>query len=195
MLGSRNNKTGLILSIFTDKRTVFRLRDVAMLTGETNFQSLNKKLNYHVKTGKLRNPRKGIYTKPDYNPEELACLLYTPCYISLEYVLRRSGIIFQFDSRITVVCNLCRSIEIEGQTYLFRKIKDVLLINTAGIIRSENQINIATPERAFLDLLYLNPLYYFDNLNPLNKELVFKLLPHYQSNTMIRRVTKLFEND
>ncbi len=195
MLGSRNNKTDLILSIFTDKRTVFRLRDVAMLTGETNFQSLNKKLNYHVKTGKLRNPRKGIYTKPDYNPEELACSLYTPCYISLEYVLQRSGIIFQFDSRITVVCSLSRSIEIEGQTYLFRKIKDVLLINTAGIIRNENQINIATPERAFLDLLYLNPLYYFDNLNPLNKELVFKLLPHYQSNTMIRRVTKLFEND
>jgi hypothetical protein len=195
MLGSRNNKTDLILSIFTDKRTVFRLRDVAMLTGETNFQSLNKKLNYHVKTGKLRNPRKGIYTKPDYNPEELACSLYTPCYISLEYVLQRSGIIFQFDSRITVVCSLSRSIEIEGQTYLFRKIKDVLLINTAGIIRNENQINIATPERAFLDLLYLNPLYYFDNLNPLNKELVFKLLPHYQSITMIRRVTKLFEND
>jgi hypothetical protein len=195
MIGSQKNKTDLILSIYTDNRTVFRLRDVAMLNGETNFQSLNKKLNYHVKTGKLRNPRKGIYTKPDYNPEELACSLYTPCYISLEYVLQRSGIIFQFDSRITVVCSLSRSIEIEGQTYLFRKIKDGLLINTAGIIRNKNHINIATPERAFLDLLYLNPLYYFDNLNPLNEELVFKLLPHYQSHTMTRRVTKLFQND
>ena len=104
-----------------------------MLIGETNFQSLNKKLNYYVRTGKLLNPRKGVYTKPNYDPVELACIIYTPSYISLEYVLQKSGIIFQYDSRITAVSYLSRGIEVAGTTYLFRKIKGEILLNTAGI--------------------------------------------------------------
>ena len=193
MFSSQNNTKDIILTIYSDNRTVFRLKDIALLTGETNFQLLNKKLNYHVKTGKLQNPRKGIYTKPNYNSEEMACTIFTPSYISLEYVLQRAGVLFQYDSRITVICNLSRNVEIENQTYIFRKMKGGLLINTEGIIRKENQINMATAERAFLDLLYLNPKTYFDNLNPLNKELIFKLLPIYQSQTMNKRITKLFQ--
>jgi hypothetical protein len=170
------------------------MKDIAMLTGETNFQSLNKKLNYHVKTGKLQNPRKGIYTKLNYDPEEMACTVFTPSYISLEYVLQKAGILFQYDSRITVIGNLSRTIEIEKQTYVFRKIKSNLLIETKGILQKENQVNIATTERAFLDLVYLNSESYFDNLNPLNKEAVFKLLPVYESKSMNERIIKLFNN-
>lgn len=195
MFSSQNSKVDLVLAIYQDIRTVFRLNDIAMLSGETNFQSLNKKLNYHVRTGKLQNPRKGIYAKPDYNQDELACTLYTPSYISLEYVLRKAGILFQYDSAISVVSYLSRSIEVENQTFQYRKIKGELLVNTTGILRLNNQINIATAERAFLDLLYLSARFHFDNLNPLNKELVYKILPIYQSETMIKRVTKLLQND
>jgi hypothetical protein len=184
----------IILAVYSDTRTVFRMKDIAMLTGETNFQSLNKKLNYHVKTGKLQNPRKGIYTKLNYDPEEMACIVFTPSYISLEYVLQKAGILFQYDSRITVIGNLSRTIEIEKQTYVFRKIKSNLLIETKGILQKENQVNIATTERAFLDLVYLNSESYFDNLNPLNKEAVFKLLPVYESKSMNERIIKLFNN-
>ncbi|MEG1573442.1 MAG: hypothetical protein RR328_07845, partial [Bacteroidales bacterium] len=138
-------------------------------------------------------PRKGIYAKSNYNPEELACSLYTPSYISLEYVLQKAGVVFQYDERITTVSYLSRSIEIEGQTYAYRKIKGEILVITDGIIRNSN-INIATPERAFLDLIYLNKEYYFDNLNPLDKELINKLLPIYNSKTLTARVKKLLQN-
>ena len=195
MLGSHNIKSNIILTIYKDIRTVFRLNNIAMLVGETNFQSINKKLNYYVRTGKLQNPRKGIYVKPNYNTEELACNIYTPSYISLEYVLQKAGIVFQYDSRITVVSYLSRSIEVADRTYLFRKIKGEILVNTAGIIRQDNHINIATAERAFLDLMYLNREYYFDNLNPLHKQLVYKLLPIYQSKALTVRVNKLLKND
>jgi hypothetical protein len=194
MFSSQNSNPDIILAIYTDNRTVFRLKDVAMLTGETNFQSLNKKLNYQVKTGKLHNPRKGIYTKPNFNPEEMACTVFTPSYISLEYVLQKAGILFQYDSRITAVGNFSRTIEIENQTYVFRKIKSSLLVNTAGILQKENQVNMATAERAFLDLIYLNAGYYFDNLNPLDKQLIYKLVPIYQSDTMNKRIIKLLGN-
>lgn len=191
MFSSQKNSTDVMLSIYQDTRTIFRLNDIAMLVGETIFQALNKKLNYYVRAGKLQNPRKGIYAKHSYNFEELACTIYTPSYISLEYVLQKAGIVFQFDSSISVVSYLCRSIEVQNQTYLYRKIKGEILVNTAGIIRQNNQVNIATPERAFLDLLYLNSDYYFDNLNPLNKDLVYKLLPIYQSKVLTRRVNNL----
>ncbi len=195
MNNSQNKKNDVILSIYKDSKTVFRLKDIALITGESDFQSLNKKLNYSVRTGKLQNPRKGIYTKPDYSKEELACTIYTPSYISLEYVLQKAGILFQHDSRTTVISYLSRSIDVEDNTYLYRKIKGEILVNTNGIIRQNNQINIASAERAFLDLLYLNANYYFDNLDPLNMENVNKLLPIYNSNSLIKRVKKLFPND
>ena len=184
----------IVLAIYKDKRTVFRLKDVAMLVGGLDFQSLNKKLNYAVRTGKLQNPRKGIYVKPDYEPEELACSIYSPSYISLEYVLQKAGVLFQYDSRIVALSYLSRSVNVENRTYVFRKIKNSVLLNTTGILKQNNHINIATAERAFLDLFYLEKNYYFDNLKPLKKELVFKLLPLYQSKALIIRVTDLLNN-
>ena len=123
MSGSQNIKDNIILTIYQENRTVFRLNDIAMLMSETNFESLNKKLNYYVRTGNLLNPRKGIYAKPGYNIEELACTIYAPSYISLQYVLQKSGIVFQYDSRITSVSYLSRNIEVATQPFVYRKMK------------------------------------------------------------------------
>jgi hypothetical protein len=194
MYSSRNIEKNLILAIYKESRTVFRLNDIAMLMGVSDFQSLNKKLNYYVRTGKLNNPRKGIYTKPGYDPEEMACSVFTPSYISLQYVLQKAGIVFQYDSRITSVSYLSRIIEIENRAFIYRKIKGSSLVNTAGIIRQNNHINIASPERAFLDFLYLEKEFHFDNLNPLNKEIIHELLPVYESKALIKTVKKILKN-
>ncbi|HBG23500.1 MAG: hypothetical protein A2266_03875 [Bacteroidetes bacterium RIFOXYA12_FULL_40_10] len=190
---SSSPKRDIILSIYSDKRSVFTLVDIAMLIGESNFKKLNERLNYYVHKGKLFRPRKGIYVKQEYNPEELACTLYTPSYISLEYVLLKAGIVFQYDERITAVSYLSRSVDIEGSIYTYRKIKSETLIVTQGIIQMGN-VNIATPERAFLDTLYLNTSYHFDNLNPLDNTLINKFLPAYNSKKLSVRVKKLLSN-
>ncbi|SHJ57710.1 hypothetical protein SAMN05444280_12328 [Tangfeifania diversioriginum] len=194
MFSSQIIKGEILFIIYQSNKSVFRLNEIAMLSGETNFISLNQKLNYYIRTGKLENPRKGIYAKPGFNPEELACSVYTPSYISLEYVLQRSGVIFQYTSFITSVSYLSREIEINGQIYRFRKIKDNVLVNTSGIVQKPDFVNMATPERAFLDLLYLDPGFFFDNLNPLDKEKIDKLLSGYQSKALTERVTKIFKN-
>ncbi len=188
-----SQNSDLILSVFSDARTVFSLKDVAMLIGESDFKKLNERLNYYVRKGKLLRPRKGIYVKPGYDPEELACTLYTPSYISLEYVLLKAGVIFQYDERITAASYLSRSVDIEGRTYAYRKIKGEILVVTQGIVQIDN-VNIATPERAFLDILYLDKGYYFDNLNPLDRNLITKLLPAYNSKTLTARVKKMLAN-
>ena len=187
--------TNLIYTLYNDTRTVFRLKDVAMLIGETNFNSLNMKLNYYVRTGRLQNPRKGIYCKPDYNPQELACRIFAPAYISLEYVLQQAGVIFQYDSRLTVISYLSREIKIDNKTFSFRKIKNELLVSSQGIEQKGNTVTIATPERAFLDMLYLNGAMYFDNLNPLKKELIEEILPVYNSKMLNKRVQKILKDN
>jgi hypothetical protein len=194
MYSSQNNEKDLILAVYRESRSVFRLNDIAMLMGVSDFKSLNKRLNYYVRARKLNNPRKGIYTKPGYDPEEMACSVFTPSYISLQYVLQKAGIVFQYDSRITSVSYLSRIIEIENRAFIYRKIKGSSLVNTAGIIRQNNHINIASPERAFLDFLYLEKEFHFDNLNPLNKEIVHELLPVYESKALIKTVKKILKN-
>jgi hypothetical protein len=191
MSSSRN--INIVLALFESNRSVFRLTDVAQLTGITDFQSLNNKINYAVRTGKLLNPRKGIYAKPGYDAEELACTIYTPSYISLEYVLQKAGVVFQLDSGITPVSYLSRVVEVSGRQYRYRKMKGELLTDQRGIESLTNGVNIASAERAFLDLLYLEKEYYFDNLSPLDKKLVYRILPLYQSKTLIQKIDKLIK--
>lgn len=143
------------------------------------------------KEGKIRNPRRGIYTKATYDEKEMACSLYRPAYISLEYVLQRAGIVFQYDDTITCVSYLNRIVDIDDKTYQFRIINPELWIGMEGIEQKDNTL-IAVPERAFLDMVYLSAgNCYFDNLHPLNKTKVKQLLPLYKSKALMERVTKL----
>ena len=189
-----SQKTDVLFTIYNNKRTVYTFSNIALLTGESNAAKLSNKLNYYVHSGKLLNPRKGIYAKNNYNPEELACLLYTPSYISLEYVLQKAGVIFQYDEKITAVSYLSRTVEIDKNVYQYRKIKNEILIDMSGIIRSNN-LNIASPERAFLDVMYLNASYYFDNINSLNKNVIYELLPVYNSKILTERINNIFKKN
>ncbi|MDD2595243.1 MAG: hypothetical protein PHD11_05435 [Bacteroidales bacterium] len=187
----RNNS--IISAIETDKRSVFRLSDVAMLVNEFDFDSINYRLNYAVRTGKLLNPRKGIYTKPEYKFEELACLLYTPVYISFQSVLYRSGVIARHDGTVTLAGYLSRNINIDDKNIRITKLKGEILVSTYGVA-IKNDINIATPERAFLDTLYIDSNAHFDNLSGLNKKKICEMLPLYGSKTIAKRAKQLLKD-
>jgi hypothetical protein len=183
----------IVFEIYRDSRTVFRINDIALLLSCAD-NLLYQKLNYFVKQGKLLNLRRGIYAKQGYRPEELACILYTPTYISLEYVFQRNSINFQFDSAITNITYQNREIEVDNKIIRYRQIKREILVNPAGILLNQNNINIATPERAFLDQIYLNKNSYFDNLNSLKIDKINKLLPVYNSQSFNINVTKIINN-
>ncbi len=188
-------KTDIILSVYQSPKTVFTLADIAMLSGDTDMISLSKKMNYYTKKGRLGNPRKGIYTKPGYKPEEMACAIFKPSYLSLEYILQKEGIIFQYDSRLTSVSYLSRTVTVDGYVYIYRKIRNAILLNTAGILTQENGISMAAAERAFLDLCYLQKHCYFDNLKPLDRKQIEEMLRYYQSKAMTRRVRELLNSN
>lgn len=177
--------------IRNSSRTVFNTQSLRMLTECRNSQKLTQSLHYYIKEGKIRNPRRGIYTKSTYDEKEMACSLFRPAYITLEYVLQRAGVVFQYDDVITCVSYLNRIVDIDDKTYQFRIINPELWIGMEGIEQYDN-ILIATPERAFLDMVYLSAgNCYFDNLHPLNKTKVKQLLPLYQSKVLAERANEI----
>ena len=71
--------------------------------------------------------------------------------------------------------------------------KDIILYNPKGVI-SQNNYSIATPERALLDMIYLFPNYYFDNLEIINWEVCFDLAEIYNNKQLIKRLRKYHKN-
>jgi hypothetical protein len=184
----------LIFTLYRDTRTVFSFREIAMLTGETDMKRLKQRINYYVRTNKLNNLRRGIYAKDNYSPEELACKIFRPSYISLEYVLQKEGIVFQYNPVITVVSYLSRNLKIDNHLIHYRKIKDNLLYNATGITLIETGISIATPERALLDKLYLDSECYLDSTTALSKGGLMKLFGIYQSARIEKSMLNILES-
>lgn len=177
-------------AILNSPRTVFTVQSLTMLTGMSG-DRLTKSMHYYASDGKILNPRRGIYTKQQYDMQEMACSLFRPSYISLEYVLQRAGVVFQWDDSISCISYLSRTIEVDGHLYQYRKINPELWIGMEGIEQRDN-IAIATPERAFLDTMYLSAgNCYFDNLRPLSIKRIRELLPIYRSAILNERVAKM----
>lgn len=172
---------------------MFTAQWLALQDSTRNRESLVRSLRYYVRTGAIRSPRSGIYTKPKYEEQEMACTLFKPSYISLEYVLARAGVTFQYSEDITCISYLSRTVEIDDKSYVFRRINPMLWANMSGIEQRDN-IAVATPERAFLDMVYLSAgQCYFDNLRPLSKRLIRKILPVYNSKVLAKRVEELLK--
>lgn len=185
-----------ISDVLRSSNTVFTFKDISIIWGGTNKKAVIAGVNYYVRTGALYRIRRGIYAKDkNYNKFELAAKIFSPSYISFETVLAKAGVIFQFYKQVFIASYLAREITADGYTYSYRKIKNSILTNHAGMEHEKN-LTIASPERAFLDVVYLNKDYHFDNLSNLNWEKVFEILPVYGGNRrMQKRVKRYYEED
>lgn len=181
-----------ILDLMRSEKTVFTFKDLILLWRKSDVNFVKKKIHRYVKAHKINSVRKGIYSKDkNYDKYELATKIYTPSYISLETVLGAAGITFQLYGQIFAVSYQTKEIECDGQKYSYKKIKDTILTNQAGVERRENY-SIASPERAFLDIIYLHKDYHFDNLTVLNWEKVYEILSIYGGNKRMARMVKMY---
>lgn len=179
-------------TLLRSPKTILTLRDAALMWREDDAMSCKSRLSYYTKQGELLRLRRGFYSKDDnYDRLELATRLYTPSYISFETVLLREGVIFQYHSNITVASYLSREVVIDGQKYSYTKVKSALLSNEVGI-EHHGEVSIASKERAFLDLVYKYGDFYCDNLDALDFDQIFALLPHYHNQRMVRTIEKTY---
>lgn len=183
-----------ITKLYKTTKKILTNRDLSLIWEEKDTKKLKSKIAYYVKQGNLFKISRGIFTKDkDYDPKELATSIYAPSYISFETVLREAGIIFQYYETIFIAARWPQKKEINGKLFTIRKLKDSVLYNPEGIIQNDNY-SIATPERAFLDMIYLFPNYYFDNLKPLNWEKCFELVKIYNNKQLEKRLIKYQKN-
>ncbi len=176
-------------------QTVFSFKELLLSHRTLNAKTLKARLSYYIQNGDLYHIRRGLYAKDNkYNRLELATKILAPSYISFETVLRSAGIIFQYSSALFIASYQSRTIVCDGQTYIFKTVKPIILTNSVGIeIRPE--YSIASTERAFLDVVYLHKQYHFDNLEPLNWDKVYELLPLYGENkNMKKRVDRYYKS-
>ncbi len=183
-----------IAKLYQSPKTILTTKDIALIWEETNTVNLLSKIKYYAKQGSLIRLTRGVFAKDkNYNPKELATSIYTPSYISFETVLREAGIIFQHYDSIFVAGPYPTTKKIDGNTIVFRKLKDSVLYSALGI-KNEKNYSIATPERAFLDTIYLSPKFYFDNLRSINWETCFELSKIYDNKQLIKRVAQYQKN-
>lgn len=182
-----------IEKIYQSGKTVFTIHDLRIIWDVQNPDALKASVKYFVDKGVLQRLKKGVYALPGkYDKFELASKLISPSYISLETVLQKNGIIFQFSSAITSVAAYGRTITIHGQEYGYHSMKKNVFVNPLGIL-SEKYYMIASPERAICDFIYFYGLSHFDNLRKADKGMLGKISKIYGKKSVEKNIKKLIK--
>lgn len=177
-----------LTTLYGSRQTVFTSLEIAILIGEKNADNLKSKLAYYVKTGKLLRLRRGIFSKAEnYDKNELAVRIFTPAYVSFETVLQREGVIFQYYESIFVASYLSRKIEFGENKFVYRKLKNEILVNQKGLVNKGTYFE-ATKERAFLDMLYLSGEYFFDNLRSIDWDYCYEIVSLYGNKALEKKL-------
>lgn len=180
-------------NIYQFNKTIYTINELGLIWKITNRNVLRNKVFYWVKKNKLKRLKRGVYSIVDkYEKFELAGKLESPSYVSLSTVLQKEAVVFQYDSSVTSVAQINRNYQVNKTGYSYRKIKDSVLFNDLGLIRKKTY-TIASRERAVLDMLYLVPRFYFDNLAKLNWEKAFELVKIYNNKRVSREFNKLYK--
>jgi len=143
------------VSILRQLPPMFRYTDVEKFTRNANVfltraqaKGLVERVSRGIYINVLREVRPGI--------EELACFLRTPSYVSCEWALNRHGIILQSPTVCTVLTlqtavGRSRNVVWGGVTIEFSRLAPQLFSGYEG----KNGYNLALPEKALLDTVYL----------------------------------------
>lgn len=128
--------------------------DLRKVLGYKGRRTLLVALHRLVRQGVLTRMRRGIYRVSirSADPAVLANLLYRPSYLSFESALARYGILSQIPYTITLATmRRSKKALLEGVAVEYRQLRADLFFG----FRLEKGLEIAEPEKALLDALYL----------------------------------------
>jgi predicted transcriptional regulator of viral defense system len=144
--------------------TIEILKELPVLFRKTEAEKWTKHapifLSRAVKKGLIHRLSRGYYINTFLKGwplvEEVGCFLRTPAYVSGEWALHKHGLLLQVPQTCTVITlqssvGQSRSLGYQGITLEFSRIAPALFF---GFTREE-RYDVATSEKALLDLLYL----------------------------------------
>ena len=188
-----DDKMKYLKILIDSKNTVFTISELKFLFNIKNSVQINLIMQRMKKQWIVRNPSYGIRTLNEYDKLELWSKLRKNSYISLEYVLQKSWIIFQsYEKTITLVSNNTFIKEVDWLTFEFHKIKQSILTNPLWLVYTWKYY-MATSERAVCDMIYLYKNIIFDHIHSLDIELLSELSKIYPHTTSLL-INKLIKN-
>lgn len=138
------------------KKTVFTPQDMILMFRATK-RAINGFLSYNSKKNRIIKLKKSLYAvKDEYiNPYLIANRAYSPSYISFETALSYYHLIPETVYSVTsATTKTSRDWTINEINYLYRTIKKEAYTGYVLKVIEDNQIQIATPEKALVDYLY-----------------------------------------
>jgi predicted transcriptional regulator of viral defense system len=144
----------LVQNLARFNKPYWSVTDLQKILGYKNRQTLLVVLHRLVGRGVLARIRRGIY-RVSINILDraiLANVLYTPSYLSFESALSRYGILSQIPYSITMATiRRSKKVILDGTAVEYRQLRKDLFFG----YHLEKGLDIAEPEKAFLDALYL----------------------------------------
>jgi predicted transcriptional regulator of viral defense system len=153
-----------------DQLPYFTLASYKQISGadESQSQLVRETLSRWVKAGHILRLKKGVYMTRRFNDRHqgeasfapaVSAILVPQSYVSLEYILQRSGVLTEITYPITgITPKNTRKIENNIGTFVYRHIKSSLYdgfsqVNYFGVL-----YNQASMSKALFDYFYFRPL-------------------------------------
>ncbi len=164
--------------LLSTNQRIFHLEDLRLLLGVRKPETLRKRVYRYIKNGDLFSIQRGLYSivlPEKLSPEEVGVFLcHDYCYLSLQTILDRTGVINGRSQYFTFISNRPRRLSWNNFNYIYRQLKPEFLHNDFGV-NLTGGVYTATTERAVADMIYFNPVFHFDNLNVVNMDVVKKI--------------------
>ena len=173
-------------------KTVFTKKDLEKILDFKTKEALDKFLYREKNRGFLQNIFYGIYALKKYSVLELAGKIRKKSYISLETVLKKHWVIFQYYDDIFLVSDDSLEKRVWDVNFKFSKIKDWVLLNQLWL-EHKKQYTIASVERAICDRIYLSKNYYFDDMWDVDLEKLEEISHIYNNKRVVWEVKKLMK--
>lgn len=144
----------LVQSLCRFDKPYWSVADLRKVLGYKDRRTLLVALHRLVRQGVLTRMRRGIYRVSIRSADTavLANLLYRPSYLSFESALARFGILSQIPYTVTLATTRrSKKTTLEGTAVEYRQLRPDLFFG----YRIEKGLEIAEPEKALLDALYL----------------------------------------
>ena len=136
-----------------NQKTIFTLSDLSQLTGIKK-SILSVELNRLIKSNLIQRASQDFYENPFNQPtiEEIAMVKRYPSYLSMEYALSKQGILSQRAYTLTLVTTKLPIVyKTKDATFEYHQIARALFWG----YKKQGLIQIAEPEKAILDLVYI----------------------------------------
>lgn len=144
----------LVQSLARFNKPYWSVADLQKVLGYRSRKTLLVVLHRLVNHGVLTRMRRGIYRVSIHSVDTavLANLLYRPSYLSFESALSRYGILSQIPYTVTLATTRrSKKTILEGTAVEYRQLRADLFFGH----RIDKGVDIAEPEKALLDALYL----------------------------------------